>query len=139
MTAGTERRIVEDMLTTEYDGCGRCMVGVRRLSRKSDATSSPERQGQQILAAVADAGGHVIAWADDWEVSGATNPLDRKRFGPWLRGDSRYRSRARTRIGGNLLYLVKGAPAARRAALPPSGRAYGLTAGPGQSGSRPAP
>ena len=75
------------MLTTEYDGCGRCMVGVRRLSRKSDATSSPERQGQQILGAVAGIGGHVIAWADDWEVSGATNPLDRKGFGPWLRGE----------------------------------------------------
>lgn len=78
---------MEDMLTTEYDGCGRCMVGVRRLSRKTDATSSPERQGQQILGAVADMGGHVIAWADDWEVSGATDPLDRKGFGPWLRGE----------------------------------------------------
>ncbi len=78
---------MEDMRTTEYDGCGRCMVGVRRLSRKTDATSSPERQGQQILAAVADVGGHVIAWADDWEVSGATNPLERKGFGPWLRGE----------------------------------------------------
>lgn len=78
---------MEDMLITEYDGCGRCMVGVRRLSRRTDATSSPERQGQQILDAVADVGGHVIAWADDWEVSGATNPLDRKGFGPWLRGE----------------------------------------------------
>ena len=79
---------MEDMPPTEYDGCGRCMVGVRRLSRKTDATSSPTRQGQgqQILGAVADMGGHVIAWADDWEVSGATNPLDRKGFGPWLRG-----------------------------------------------------
>jgi DNA invertase Pin-like site-specific DNA recombinase len=63
------------------------MVGVRRLSRRTDATSSPARQGQQILAAVADMGGHVIAWADDWEVSGATNPLERKGFGPWLRGE----------------------------------------------------
>ncbi|MFI0940279.1 recombinase family protein [Streptomyces sp. NPDC021020] len=76
-----------DMLTTEYDGCGRCMVGVRRLSRKTDATSSPARQGEQVLAAVAGMGGHVIAWADDWEVSGATNPLERKGFGPWLRGE----------------------------------------------------
>ena len=76
-----------DMVTTEYDGCGRCVVGVRRLSRKTDATSSPERQGQQILAAVAEVGGHVMAWADDWEVSGATNPLERKGFGPWLRDE----------------------------------------------------
>src|SRR5260370_8837322 len=42
---------------------------VRRLSRKSDKTSSPEKQGHQILRATGDAGGHIIAWADDWEVS----------------------------------------------------------------------
>ena len=36
---------MDDMLTTDYDGCGRCLVGVRRLSRKTDATSSPKRQG----------------------------------------------------------------------------------------------
>ena len=72
---------MEDMLTTDYDGCGRCLVGVRRLSRKTDATSSPQRQGDQILQAAADAGGHIIAWADDWEVSGATDPLTRRGSG----------------------------------------------------------
>ncbi|MBV9447649.1 MAG: recombinase family protein [Streptosporangiaceae bacterium] len=75
------------MLTTEYDGCGACWVGVRRLSRKTDKTNSPERQGNQILGASSDAGGHIIAWADDWEVSGATDPLTRPGFGPWLRGE----------------------------------------------------
>lgn len=79
--------MMDDVLTTEYDGCGRCLVGVRRLSRKTDATSSPQRQADQILEATADAGGHVIAWADDWEVSGATDPLTRRGFGPWLRGE----------------------------------------------------
>jgi DNA invertase Pin-like site-specific DNA recombinase len=78
---------MDDMLTTDYDGCGRCLVGVRRLSRKTDATSSPQRQADQILQATVDAGGHIIAWADDWEVSGATDPLTRKGFGPWLRGE----------------------------------------------------
>jgi site-specific DNA recombinase len=78
---------MDDVLTTDYDGCGRCLVGVRRLSRKSDATSSPQRQADQILQATADAGGHVVAWADDWEVSGATDPLTRRGFGPWLRGE----------------------------------------------------
>ncbi len=78
---------MEDMLTTEYDGCGRCLVGVRRLSRKTDATSSPQRQGDQILRAAADVGGHIVAWADDWEVSGATDPLTRRGFRPWLRGE----------------------------------------------------
>ena len=78
---------MEDMLTTDYDGCGRCLVGVRRLSRKTDKTSSPQRQGDQILDATAGVGGHIIAWADDWEVSGATDPLTRRGFGPWLRGE----------------------------------------------------
>jgi DNA invertase Pin-like site-specific DNA recombinase len=79
--------MMDDVLTTEYDGCGRCLVGVRRLSRKTDATSSPQRQADQILKATADAGGHIVAWADDWEVSGATDPLTRRGFGPWLRGE----------------------------------------------------
>ena len=78
---------MEDMLTTEYDGCGRCLLALRRLSRKTDKTSSPQRQGDQDLQAAADAGGHIIAWADDWEVSGATDPMTRKGLGPWLRGE----------------------------------------------------
>ncbi|WP_188285086.1 recombinase family protein [Streptomyces sp. CBMA29] len=75
------------MVTTEYDGCGKCLVGVRRLSRKKEATSSPEKQGAQVLAAAAGVGGHVIAGADDWEVSGGTDPLTRPELGPWLRGE----------------------------------------------------
>jgi site-specific DNA recombinase len=75
------------MVTTEYDGCGKCLVGVRRLSRKKDATSSPEKQKGQVLKAAASVGGHIIAWADDWEVSGATDPLTRAGLGPWLRGE----------------------------------------------------
>ena len=78
---------MEDVLTTEYGGCGCCLVAVRRLSRKTDKTSSPQRQGDQDLQAAADAGGHIIAWADDWEVSGATDPMTRKGLGPWLRGE----------------------------------------------------
>jgi hypothetical protein len=31
--AGDGAGIMEDMLTTGYDGCGRCLVGIRRLSR----------------------------------------------------------------------------------------------------------
>jgi site-specific DNA recombinase len=76
---------MEDMFTTEYDGCGSCLVGMRRLSWKSDKTSSPQKQGNQILGATGDAGGHVIPWADAWEVSGATDPLTRPGFGSWLR------------------------------------------------------
>jgi len=78
---------MQDMITTEYDGCGKCLVAARRLSRRTDATSSPERQLDQILSAVASLGGHVIAFADDWEVSGATDPLTRPGLGPWLRDE----------------------------------------------------
>lgn len=78
---------MDDVITSEYDGCGLCFVGVRRLSRRTDKTNSPERQQGQILRAVTSVGGHVIGWADDWEVSGATNPLTRPQFGPWLRGE----------------------------------------------------
>ncbi|WP_405686430.1 recombinase family protein [Streptomyces sp. NBC_01387] len=76
------------MITTDYDGCGRCLLGVRRLSRKSDATNSPEKQLDQVLSATEAVGGHIIAWADDWEVSGATDPLTRPGLGPWLRGEA---------------------------------------------------
>ncbi|WP_405671830.1 recombinase family protein [Streptomyces sp. NBC_01530] len=73
--------------TTDYDGCGKCLVGVRRLSRKTETTNSPEKQGNQVLKATAEVGGHIIGWADDWEVSGATDPLTRPELGPWLRGE----------------------------------------------------
>ncbi|MFD7829932.1 recombinase family protein [Kitasatospora sp. NPDC059803] len=72
---------------TPYDGCGKCLLGVRRLSRMKDATSSPARQRDEILRAAEAAGGHVIAWSDDWEVSGATDPFTRPALGPWLRGE----------------------------------------------------
>ncbi|MGW7556222.1 recombinase family protein, partial [Streptomyces rimosus] len=75
-----------DVIERPYDGCGKCLVGVRRLSQMSAATTSPERQRDNVLSAVALVGGHVIAWADDWEVSGATDPMTRPELGPWLRG-----------------------------------------------------
>ena len=77
---------MEDVQVTEYDGCGRCLVATRRLSRRTDSTNSPQKQADQDLKAAAEVGGHIIAWADDWEVSGATDPLTRRGLGPWLRG-----------------------------------------------------
>ncbi|MFD6150279.1 recombinase family protein [Streptomyces sp. NPDC060243] len=70
-----------------YDGCGTCLLGVRRLSRVKLATSSPEAQRENVLAAAASVGGHIIGWADDWEVSGATDPVTRPKLGPWLRDE----------------------------------------------------
>ncbi|MFD5342356.1 recombinase family protein [Streptomyces anulatus] len=70
-----------------YDGCGKCLLGVRRLSRVKLATSSPERRRGNVLTAAATAGADIIGWADDWEVSGATDPVTRPKLGPWLRDD----------------------------------------------------
>ncbi|WP_406205710.1 hypothetical protein [Streptomyces decoyicus] len=77
------------MIERPYDGCGKCLLGVRRLSRMKPATSSPERQREDVLSAAASVGGHIIGWADDWEVSGATDPVTRPKLGPWLRDDTR--------------------------------------------------
>ncbi|WP_406223451.1 recombinase family protein [Streptomyces decoyicus] len=51
------------------------------------ATSSPERQREDVLSAAASVGGHIIGWADDWEVSGAMDPVTRPKLGPWLRDE----------------------------------------------------
>ncbi|WP_369360179.1 recombinase family protein [Streptomyces sp. cg2] len=75
------------MIERPYDGCGKCLLGVRRLSRMKLATSSPERQREDVLTAAASVGGHIIGWADDWEVSGATDPMARPKLGPWLRDE----------------------------------------------------
>ncbi|MFJ4674958.1 hypothetical protein [Kitasatospora sp. NPDC088783] len=42
-----------DSPVTPYDGCGRCLLGVRRLPRAQAATSSPARQRDLILDAAA--------------------------------------------------------------------------------------
>lgn len=75
------------MIERPYDGCGKCLLGVRRLSRMKLATSSQERQREDVLTAAASVGGHIIGRADDWEVSGATDPMTRPRLGPWLRDE----------------------------------------------------
>jgi hypothetical protein len=51
---------------TPCDGCGRCLVGVIRLSRMTDKTSSPQKQVNHILAAAAAAGAHIIAGPLTW-------------------------------------------------------------------------
>src|SRR4051794_5602693 len=77
---------VETPASTPYDGCGRCLIGVRRLSRRNEASQSPEKQLDQVIAVAEANGAHIIAWADDWEVSGAMDPLKRPKLGPWLTG-----------------------------------------------------
>ncbi|GAA2644561.1 hypothetical protein [Streptomyces lunalinharesii] len=55
-----------------------------RLSRVKAATTSPERQREGALEAAASVGAHIIDWADDWEVPGATDPMTPYRHPtPW--------------------------------------------------------
>jgi DNA invertase Pin-like site-specific DNA recombinase len=76
-----------EQIERPYDGCGKCLLVIRRLSRMKGTTFSPENQRADVLSAAAAVGGHIIAWADDCEVSGATDPLTRPKLGPWLRDD----------------------------------------------------
>ncbi|MER5972311.1 hypothetical protein ABT112_21645 [Streptomyces sp. NPDC002055] len=46
------------------------------------ATSSAERRREDVLVAAEAVGGHIIGWADDWEFSGATDPMTRPKLGP---------------------------------------------------------
>ncbi|MEU4714689.1 recombinase family protein [Micromonospora purpureochromogenes] len=63
------------------------VLGVIRLSRETDETTSPERQ-REGLTAWATAHGHtIVGWAEDLDVSGAVPPWERPELGRWL-GDS---------------------------------------------------
>ncbi|MFI5529211.1 recombinase family protein [Kitasatospora sp. NPDC051853] len=76
--------------TTPYDGCGKCFVGLRRLSRVSsdDPSDSPMKQADLTIRAVESIGGHIIAWADDWDISGDQDAVTRPELGPWLREEN---------------------------------------------------
>jgi site-specific DNA recombinase len=76
------------MKFTKYDGCGKCLLATRRLSRDNEDTSnSPDKQWNKLAAAARAYGGHIIGCADDWETSGATDPYTRPNLGPWLRDE----------------------------------------------------
>lgn len=74
-----------DLSFTPYDGCGKCLIGLIRLSSLKETTDSPEKQVEHDRAEAAANGGHIIGWAVDLDVSGATNPFTRKGLGPWLK------------------------------------------------------
>lgn len=56
-----------------------------RLSRVTDATTSPERQEDACREFCTRQGMTVVGVAEDLDVSGSTDPLDRDGSGPWLR------------------------------------------------------
>ncbi|MER5204884.1 recombinase family protein [Streptomyces sp. NPDC002825] len=60
------------------------VLGVVRLSKVSDETTSPERQRRSIQR-WADQEGHVVVgWVEDIDVSGGVEPWKRPEFGKWL-------------------------------------------------------
>jgi site-specific DNA recombinase len=60
------------------------VLGVVRLSRETDESTSPERQ-REAVSKWADLHGHtVIGWATDLDVSGDLDPWKRPKLGPWL-------------------------------------------------------
>ncbi|WP_157930687.1 recombinase family protein [Glycomyces xiaoerkulensis] len=60
------------------------IVGVVRLSRVTDVTTSPERQREAIERWAAQHGHMIVGWAEDLDVSGSTDPWERDELGPWL-------------------------------------------------------
>ncbi|MFF4371428.1 recombinase family protein [Streptomyces sp. NPDC001594] len=60
------------------------VLGVVRLSKVSDETTSPERQRRSVQR-WADQEGHVVVgWVEDIDVSGGVEPWKRPEFGKWL-------------------------------------------------------
>jgi DNA invertase Pin-like site-specific DNA recombinase len=62
------------------------VLGARRLSHDTDASTSTERQGDSIDAWARSHSHSVVYMTDDTDVSGAVSPFDRDDLGPWLRG-----------------------------------------------------
>ncbi|WP_345286512.1 recombinase family protein [Kitasatospora albolonga] len=63
-------------------------LGAKRLSRRTDETTSPERQAAAIERA---APGPIIGWANDIDVSATkTAPFDREELGAWLAQPDEY-------------------------------------------------
>lgn len=68
----------------------RALIAIR-LSRVTDATTSPERQRQACEELCAARGYDVVGVAEDLDVSaGKTTPFDRPQLGRWLQDPSRY-------------------------------------------------
>ncbi|WP_326681365.1 recombinase family protein [Streptomyces sp. NBC_01237] len=60
------------------------VLGVVRLSKVSDETTSPERQRRSVQR-WADQEGHVVVgWVEDIDVSGGVEPWKRPEFSKWL-------------------------------------------------------
>lgn len=61
-------------------------LGVTRLSRDKDTSTSIERQEEQIRLAAKLRGDTLVAITSDTDVSGKVSPFERPGLGPWLNG-----------------------------------------------------
>lgn len=99
-----------DLGTTPFCGCGKCIIGLVRLSSMTETTDSPSKQVSHCRAEAKANGAHIIGWAIDLDVSGATNPFERKGIGPWLKAEKGpydgLVASAVDRIGRNLLDVL---------------------------------
>jgi site-specific DNA recombinase len=64
-------------------------LGIARLSRDTDTSTSIERQVEQIELAARLRGDEVVTIVKDSDVSGAVSPFERSKLAPWLDGKSR--------------------------------------------------
>lgn len=60
-----------------------CLAAIR-LSRLTDASTSPARQREVTTAWADQHGGTIVGEAVDLDVSGSVNPFERDGLGPWL-------------------------------------------------------
>ncbi len=60
------------------------LLGATRLSHDTDASTSNERQRDQITLTAQTRGDTLVAITEDTDVSGAVSPFDRDGLGPWL-------------------------------------------------------
>jgi site-specific DNA recombinase len=61
------------------------VLGVLRLSKIADESTSIVRQRESIELWARMRGHEMVGWAEDNGVSGATDPFEREGFGPWLK------------------------------------------------------
>lgn len=59
-------------------------LGARRLSNRTDESTSIERQGEQIQLTAKVRGDKIVYMTEDTDVPGAISPFERKDLGPWL-------------------------------------------------------
>ncbi|MFI1436328.1 recombinase family protein [Streptomyces lydicus] len=71
---------------TDEPGFGRLrVVGAVRLSKYTDASTSPEVQTEFITEAAGSVGGEIVGWANDVDISALkTTPWEREQLNYWL-------------------------------------------------------